>query len=122
VEGLRPGEGCYAFFLNAQGRILGDVNIFRAADHLLLDTEPETAAKLFAHLDKYVIADDVALEDATPEIATISVEGPNAAAALEALGAPIPEAPYRHALWNAMTVARVDTTGAGGFFLFAPST
>ena len=28
VQALAPGQGCYAFFLNAQGRILGDVNIF----------------------------------------------------------------------------------------------
>ncbi|MGH7248871.1 MAG: YgfZ/GcvT domain-containing protein, partial [Pseudomonadota bacterium] len=26
VQQLTPGAGCYAFFLNAQGRILGDVN------------------------------------------------------------------------------------------------
>ncbi len=122
VEGLRPGEGCYAFFLNAQGRILGDVNIFCSEDHFLLDTEPETAAKLYAHLDKYIIADDVTLEDATSEITTISVEGPNAAVVLGALGAPVPETPHSHATWNSVTVAHVDTTGSGGFFLFAPST
>jgi glycine cleavage system aminomethyltransferase T len=28
VQQLQPGQGCYAFFLNAQGRILGDVNLF----------------------------------------------------------------------------------------------
>ena len=27
VQQLEPGGGCYAFFLNAQGRILGDVNL-----------------------------------------------------------------------------------------------
>jgi len=30
VKSLTPGHGGYAFFLNAQGRILGDVNIFAA--------------------------------------------------------------------------------------------
>ena len=28
VQTLRPGQGCYLFFLNAQGRILGDANLF----------------------------------------------------------------------------------------------
>ena len=46
VEGLKPGESCYAFFLNAQGRILADANILCRADHILIDTEPEKRASL----------------------------------------------------------------------------
>ena len=79
VAKLKPGEGCYAFFLNAQGRILGDANVLCFEDHLLLDTEPETCQKLFEHLDRYIIADDVSLEDQTERVATIAVEGPDAA-------------------------------------------
>ncbi|HTM14150.1 MAG TPA: hypothetical protein VL127_14605, partial [Bryobacteraceae bacterium] len=41
VKSLTPGHGSYAFFLNAQGRILGDVNVFCREDGFLLDTEPE---------------------------------------------------------------------------------
>jgi aminomethyltransferase len=121
VEGLAEASGCYAFFLNAQGRILGDVNLFRMLDHFLLDTEPETAAKLREHLDRYIIADDVTLEDVTAATATIAVEGPRAADLLAALGAPVPDAPYGHLAWEDRTVARVDSTGAGGFFLFLPA-
>ncbi len=29
VQALAPGEGCYAFLLNAQGRILGDFTVYR---------------------------------------------------------------------------------------------
>ena len=64
VQNLKPGDACYAFFLNAQGRILADVNILCFEDHFLLDTEPETARKVFEHLDKFIIADDVTLEAA----------------------------------------------------------
>lgn len=118
VQQLKPGDGCYAFFLNAQGRILGDVNLFCFEDHFLLDTEPETRHKLFEHLDRYIIADDVTLTDETDRIATIAVEGPDAASALADLCSPIPEAPYSTATCGERTVARVDSTGAGGFFLF----
>jgi aminomethyltransferase len=121
VEGLAETSGCYAFFLNAQGRILGDVNLFRMLDHFLLDTEPETAAKLREHLDRYIIADDVTLEDVTAATATIAVEGPRAADLLAALGAPVPDAPYGHLAWEDRTVARVDSTGAGGCFIFLPA-
>jgi len=121
IQQMRPGEGAYAFFLNAQGRILGDVNVFCFADHFLLDTEPETRAKLYEHLDRYIIADDVTLEDATEQLATIAVEGPGAGAALEALGATLPTDDYATAAWGDITVARVSSTGAGGCFLFVPA-
>jgi folate-binding protein YgfZ len=120
VQQLLPGTGCYAFFLNAQGRILADVNLFCFDDHFLLDTEPETRRKLFEHLDRYIIADDVTLNDDTDLVATISVEGPDAAQVLAKLGAPIPETLYSTATWNTSAVARVDSTGSGGFSIFTP--
>ncbi|HLX44886.1 MAG TPA: glycine cleavage T C-terminal barrel domain-containing protein [Bryobacteraceae bacterium] len=120
VEKLKPGQGCYAFFLNAQGRILGDVNLLCFEDHLLLDTEPETRQKLFEHLDRYIIADDVTLEDVTDRMATIAIEGPEAAAALENSGALVPETPYSFAPWGECIVARLSSTGSAGFFIFAP--
>ncbi|HEV1284385.1 MAG TPA: glycine cleavage T C-terminal barrel domain-containing protein [Bryobacteraceae bacterium] len=122
VNQLKPGGGCYAFFLNAQGRILGDVNLFCFEDHFLLDTEPETRHKLYEHLDRYIIADDVTLADETDRVSTIAVEGPEAAEALAKLGAPTPETLYSTATWGrARTVAHVDSTGMGGFFVFVPS-
>ncbi len=82
IEQMKPGDACYAFFLNAQGRILADANILCFEDHLLLDTEPETRQKIIEHLDRYIIADDVVLEDVTDRLKTIAVEGPEAASIL----------------------------------------
>jgi len=120
VEQMKPGEGAYAFFLNAQGRILGDVNLFCLEEYFLLDTEPETRQKLFEHLERYIIADDVTLEDLTEQMVTIAVEGPQAASVLEKLGAPIPEAPYQTRAWGDRIIARVSSTGSEGFFVFLP--
>lgn len=121
IQQMAPGTGGYTFFLNAQGRILGDAHVFCFEDALLLDTEPETRAKLYGHIDRYIIADDVTLEDATDRIATIAIEGPAAAAVLPALGAPLPEPEYTTAPWSTRTVARISSTGAGGYFVFLPA-
>jgi len=118
VQALTPGRGCYAFFLNAQGRILGDANIFCREDSFLLDTEPETRQKLYDHIDRYIIADDVTLEDVTGEMATIAIEGPQSAAVLERLGAPVPDTDYATRSWSGSIVARVSSTGAGGYSIF----
>jgi folate-binding protein YgfZ len=121
VQQLQAGQGCYAFFLSAQGRILADVNILAMADHLLLDTEPETAAKVYAHLDKFIIADDVTIEDVTGQWTAIGVEGPKAAEALRSLDAQLPTDDLSWTSWGNWVVARISATGAPGFRIFTPS-
>jgi folate-binding protein YgfZ len=121
VQSLRPGQGCYLFFLNAQGRILGDANLFCFEDHLLLDTEPETRQKIFEHLDRYIIADDVTLEDVTETTAAIAVEGPQAEAVVLAFGAEVPSEPHSWTSWGSRTIARISSTGSEGFCVFTPA-
>ncbi len=119
VQQLRPGQGCYAFFLNAQGRILADVNILCLEDRLLLDLEPEARQLILAHLDHYIIADDVTPDDATDRTVCLAVEGPGAAALLTRAGVPLPDVPQSFVLWNAALVAMLTATGAPGFRIFA---
>jgi tRNA-modifying protein YgfZ len=120
IQQLTPGSGCYAFFLNDKGRVLADANILSRPDYFLLDVEPETREPLYQHLDRFIIADDVTLEDATDAIATIAIEGPQAAEALLRAGAPIPEPDYSTVDWGASVVARLSSTGSPGFFIFVP--
>jgi len=121
VQQLTPGTGCYAFFLNAQGHIQADVNLLCLEDRFLLDTEPEMRERIFAHLDKYIVADDVTLEDVTGQTACLALEGPHAAATLAAIGAPAPETDYAHVKWEDALIQRATSTGEPGFRLFMPA-
>ena len=121
VQQLTPGTGCYAFFLDAQGHIQADVNLLCLEDRFLLDTEPETRERVFRHLDKYIIADDVALEDVTGLLACVAVEGPNAAAVLAATSAPAPAAEYAHAACDGAINEHVSETSEPGFRIFMPA-
>jgi folate-binding protein YgfZ len=121
IQQLTPGTGCYAFFLNDKGRILSDANILCRPDHFLLDLEPEAREKIYQHLDHFIIADDVTIEDATADLATIAVEGPKADAVLQASGAPLPETAHSTIEWGSRVVARLNSTGSLGFFIFTPS-
>ncbi len=121
LQQLHSGEGCYAFFLNPQGRILADAVILALHDALLLATEPETRRGLYDHLDRYIIADDVTLEDTTDETVQIGIEGPAAADVVAGLGAPVPSAPYSHQAWGERLVARFSVTGQPGFSIVAPA-
>ena len=121
VQQLTPGSGCYAFFLSAQGRILADVNLLCRPDHFLLDTEPEARDRVFRHLDSFIIADDVTLEDVTAELSTIAIEGPGAAAMLGRLNVPAPGEEYGNIAWEQTLVVRASHTGGPGFYVIAPS-
>ena len=101
IQQLTPGTGCYAFFLNDKGRVLADANVLCRPDYFLLDVEPETREPLYQHLDRFIIADDVTLEDATDVTATIAVEGPRSGRRCwNARAVPIPEAEYSSLDWD----------------------
>jgi tRNA-modifying protein YgfZ len=120
IEELTPGRGAYVFFLTAQGRILADAVVLCREQDLLLLLEAESREKVYQHLDRYIIADDVTLHDATEELCEIGVEGPGAADWLRAQGAPVPDVPFTWADWEDAVVARVSATGSQGWRLIAP--
>ena len=121
IQALTPGQGCYTFFLSNQGRILADANVLCEESSLLLDTEPETRERLFQHLDQFIIADDVTLEDATDSLATIAIEGPKAPGVLAGLGSPVPEVEQSWQAWGDRSVLRAATTGPHGWLVFVPA-
>jgi folate-binding protein YgfZ len=91
VQSLSQGYGNYTFILNAQGRIQGDGYVFRASDHLLLETDRFQAPRLLAHLDHFIIMDDVELHELDASSTTLGIAGPQTPEILTALGLPVPE-------------------------------
>ena len=69
----------HACVLNAKGKIEADVFIATEGDSFLLDTDPDMSEALTARLDRYIIADDVLVEDVTDSFALfhiLSAEAP----------------------------------------------
>jgi tRNA-modifying protein YgfZ len=79
VKKMVPGDSCYAFVLSPQGRIQADLHLLCLADHFLIDTDPGLREKVYQHIRRYIIADQVELEDVSGQTACIGVEGPAAA-------------------------------------------
>jgi len=67
VKRLTPGQGCEAFITSVQGKILGHVAVCREAERIVLGTVPGEAEKLIAHLDRYIIRQQVTLADRSQE-------------------------------------------------------
>lgn len=118
VQQIKPGDGLYAFFLNAQGRILADAYILCFEDHFLLDSEPETRESLWQHLDKFIIADDVTLEDITSETYCLGLEGPRSGELAQGAALPAPHHRLSHIEWGEASVAAIAMTGAHGVRIY----
>ncbi len=90
VNGLPANAGAWNLVLNAQGRILGDLHVWRDGDGLELVLAADQHEKLLAHLERFIIMDDVEL--APQNETALGLAGPLAAALLERLGLPaLPE-------------------------------
>lgn len=87
VKTLQPGEGNYAFAINAKGRILFDCNILILPDAIWLDIDQRLVPKAMAHFERYHITEDIALADRSDVFGRIALAGPKAAEIVTALGA-----------------------------------
>ncbi|MGB9032560.1 MAG: folate-binding protein [Acidobacteriaceae bacterium] len=92
VKSMAPGQAGYTLILNPQGRIQGDGDVSCFEDSLRLETDRCQAERLLAHLRRYIIMDDVKLEELDGSTTAIGIAGPGAAAILQKLGFTLPEA------------------------------
>ncbi len=79
VRDLVPGQGTVGLLLNAQGHILAEIETLALPDAILAITYASVGAATFAHLEKFIIMDDVALTDVTASMGSVAVSGPNVA-------------------------------------------
>src|SRR5713226_5061982 len=86
IRDLAPGHGVYAFLLNAQGRIQGDLYCYNRGASLMIDTDVSQSPRLREIFEKYIIMDDVEITDATATVAAIGVGGPLALGVLRQAG------------------------------------
>ena len=123
IEKLSPGEGIQTLFLNGQGHIQADVRVFVAGDHVLLDCDARRRETLPLHLEKFIVMDDVALEDMGASLAAIAVEGPRAeqvAKQLTEVTLP-PPGELTHVRSGRARIARSSITGAAGLWFVVPA-
>jgi folate-binding protein YgfZ len=82
VARLMPGQGCYAFQLDATGHVLADMRVLCAEDYLLLDVEPGLAPQVAETLERYLIMERCRIADVSREVGQFLVGGTRAAAFL----------------------------------------
>jgi folate-binding protein YgfZ len=122
IRSLRPGEGCEALFTDVKGRIVAHSFVLFAEDAISLLLFNQDPAKLIAHLDRYIIREDVQLCNESYAQQAFAVFGAGATARLNrAAATPIPEftSPWQHAEVSIgsipVEVVRCDLPWCGGY-------
>jgi folate-binding protein YgfZ len=90
---LAPGTAVEAFFTTGQARIVGFAIVYHVAptaegDLYSLDAGPGQNLKIMQHLDRYMISEQVELQDRTSELAQLHLAGPSASAILDNIAGP----------------------------------
>jgi folate-binding protein YgfZ len=85
IRDLAPSHGNISLLLNPQGRILAEVEALALEDRFLVISHAMIRAKLVETFDKFIIMDDVTLEDLTEKFGTLALEGPKAAEIVQEL-------------------------------------
>jgi len=73
------GQGTVGLLLNPQGHILAEIETFADADRILAASHAMVRERTFATLDKFIIMDDVTLEDLTSSTGMLDLLGPRSA-------------------------------------------
>src|SRR5712671_431499 len=86
IKDLSQNHVAYTFLLNAQGQIQADMYVYNRGEYMLVDTDLSQAARVREIFEKYIIMDDVVIEDASENLSAIGLQGPKAADVLQHLG------------------------------------
>ncbi len=86
VKTLTPGEGNYAFATTVKGRTVFDANVLALEERIWLDIDRRWVEKAGAHLERYVITEDVQIADVSAMVTRVVVVGPRAANVAERWG------------------------------------
>jgi folate-binding protein YgfZ len=79
VQSLSEGHGVLALLLNPQGHILAEFEVYALSDNLLLLSHASVRERTLVTLDKYIIMDDVQMDDLTDQVGSLAIEGPRTA-------------------------------------------
>ncbi len=85
VREAAAGRGVPSLLLNPQGHIIAELEVYAIGDRFLIVSYQMIRERLIEALDKYIIMDDVTLEDATPSLSVLGVEGPRSPEILRAV-------------------------------------
>ncbi len=95
IRDLEAGRGIYAFLLNPQGHILGDLYAYNRGESIVVDTDRGQMEKILATFDHYIIMDDVEVVNVSEKLTALGIAGPKSGEILKSVGFVLRELPLQ---------------------------
>jgi folate-binding protein YgfZ len=115
IKKLQPGQGCMAAVVNRQGKMVAEMIVHVAENALLLEMDRSNLQPTIDHLNRFLVADDVALK--ISDAAVVGLFGPRAQALLGLRDLP----DFHFQMRESGVVARNRTLGVEGCHLLLPA-
>ncbi len=119
VKQLQPGAGCEAFITSVQGKTIGHGYLLADEERITLDSVAGQGELLYAHLDRYLITEDVELADSSSQFQTLLVGGAKLRELAESIRLPLPDDFCGHAIAlvaaKQIGIARTNITSDSAF-------
>ncbi len=126
VGTLTAGQGAHALLLTEQGRVVADLRVYVLDDEVWLETPRDARTDVRAGLERFIVADDVEMEDGTR--VGVVVRGPQAVGIASAVSgedvANLGEADHRplDSFGEGGRVMRVSDLGVDAFHFWVAAT
>jgi folate-binding protein YgfZ len=125
IRNLPARHGCEMFLTTNKARVVGHGFAHRLLAEpptVVLDVDPGTGPKVAAHLNHFIVSEQVEVVDRSGAVAQFHVAGPKAAAVVEkVLGQQLePLADLQHVIHGDLRIVRHDRLLVHGFDFFVP--
>ena len=100
---LKAGQGAFGLAVSKTGKVLSPLYVLLEEQQLLIGAPRDLVEGLISHFDRYVIMEDVELEDASGRVSWAFAHGPASK-----------ELPSLARAHGAIAASAVDTSGKGG--------
>ena len=125
IKNLSPGRTCEFFLTTNKARVVAHGFAHRllpaSPPVLWLDLDPGSAGKVLAHLNHFLVSEQVEIADHSGSVAQFHLCGPLAA---QVMNASVPSLPslelMQHVNVHSLRVGRHDRLGLPGYDLFCP--
>ncbi len=91
IRDLAAAHGVYAFLLNPQGHILGDLYAYNRGKSITVDTDRSEVERILTSFDHYIIMDDVEVKNLGDAVTALGIAGPKAHSVLQRAGIKFPD-------------------------------
>jgi folate-binding protein YgfZ len=107
IRDLAVGQGIYAFLLNPQGKIQADLYAFNRGERIVVETESNQVETILQIFDRYIIMDEVEVENLAGQAAVFGAVGPKSAEVLSEHGKEMQPLQVAKTQWNGFEITLV---------------